>query len=97
FHVTGVQTCALPILKSGVEVGPSFKDEFAYELCYSENCNTAKVTIVVNDSVGCVFMARPDSVNADTIQTSLIRIAVLKNDVVCRSEERRVGEVSGLW
>lgn len=70
-------------LKSGVEVGPSFKDEFTYELCHSNNCNTAKVTIVANDSVGCVFVARPDSVNADTIQTSLIRIAVLKNDVVC--------------
>src|SRR5690606_40519551 len=40
FHVTGVQTCALPILKAG---------EYTVEITDNNGCkNTAKTTVVLN-------------------------------------------------
>src|SRR5690606_39891931 len=76
FHVTGVQTCALPILPSGkvsTPIGRSCLHKHWFLL--REWCHTQTV------EVGCKFVA-----------SSSPKLLYLRDEFVSRSEERRVGK-----
>src|SRR5690606_40395905 len=83
FHVTGVQTCALPILKGGVSI--TFKADVS-KLPEAEREKAVESAREVIDR----------RVNLFGVSEPLIQTAIVNNDprIIVRSEERRVGKES---
>src|SRR5690606_42110497 len=86
FHVTGVQTCALPISGSGIS--------YYFQIYMIANSPTSIVYYAITVQVNVFYIARPPC----SIVFSLIRhcLSSCLNNTIClktpRSEERRVGK-----
>src|SRR5690606_40120562 len=87
FHVTGVQTCALPISPAKLKDW-SAKYGVPEQNCYNyENFDQIKD----NPDIDAVYVITPNSLHHDQV----IRVARAGKHAICekpRSEERRVGK-----
>src|SRR5690606_40578708 len=88
FHVTGVQTCALPIFISGMTAGPAAAQPAATAVAGSGQPDGEKVVRL--DLKQAVEMAL-----ANNVELALARQEVEAARV--RSEERRVGNDGRWW
>src|SRR5690606_39473080 len=96
FHVTGVQTCALPILDGQLE--HIYVDEGAYVQQGQPlfRINARMYTEQLNNAKAALAAAEANLANARLDVGKLTPL--VKNQVVSRSEERRVGkEGGGRW
>src|SRR5690606_39655460 len=91
FHVTGVQTCALPILESGnlwVKVTQNTQDYLEDILGFETIPNAKKTLEIVDAMIDYVSTSRNENVLDNKIKSKQFVLDVAE----LRSEERRVGK-----
>src|SRR5690606_40608172 len=92
FHVTGVQTCALPISKGLAAAAKKSSRTAAEGLVGVAVEGTAGVAVEVNSETD--FVAKNDQFQDFVRKTTEVALGVGGDD---RSEERRVGKDGGGW
>src|SRR5690606_39295238 len=84
FHVTGVQTCALPILETDQEV--------TYRLVTSEEADFNNGLISTTSPIGKSLMGREEGDEVTIHTPGGVKKYEIVELITIRSEERRVGE-----
>src|SRR5690606_40264007 len=90
FHVTGVQTCALPISRTLFEENLDFNGQIAVAMAFGTSEMIFERCILVGNEAGAASNATLLA-NAPNINMRFVYNTVLGN-AVDRSEERRVGK-----
>src|SRR5690606_40933350 len=89
FHVTGVQTCALPIFDLPVEFADA--DDVAVLLQTSGTTSAPKSAVLRHRHLASYALGTVEFGAADADEATLVAVPPYHIAAVARSEERRVG------